>query len=252
MRAGTPNPANQPLNIDMSCARIKRLIRVLILTTAVVGLTSAAVVGRSIADASHFPTAGTYKLQRIFKAPNSWVLEHSRWWPQSLSKFTSGKVTLLSFFYSTCRDPQGCPVVWSTFESVHADVQEREDLHGKVRLVLISLDPRIDTPQQLEFFSLARRATQKIAPWHFLTTWSDHYIGDILDRFGQAAGRDLDANGNLQLTISHQIKFFLIDESSWVREIYAGGFADPAVIENDIRTLLMEAGKLPRQVSEKQ
>ena len=223
--------------------------RALIVMATIIALPSAVVVQRSAADVSKFPSAGSYTLPRIFKAPDTWVLEHSRWRPYGLSHFTSGKVTLLSFFYSTCRDPQGCPVVWSTFESVHADVQNDKELHGKVRLVLISLDPRVDTPEQLEIFSIGRRATQQIAPWHFLTTWSDGYIGQILDDFGQAAGRDVDANGNLQLTISHQVKFYLFDHSSWVREIYSGNFADPEVIENDIRTLLMESGKLPKTSS---
>lgn len=230
----------------MASSCLLKLSRALIAFAIIIGLPSAVVAKQSAAvvSSSPFPQPGTYELARIFRAPDIWVLEHSPWWPRDLSQYTSGKVTLVSFFYSTCRDPAGCPAIWSMFETMHAVVQKKNDLHGKVRLVMISLDPRTDTPHTLEIFSVARRKTQEIAPWHFLTTWSDWYLGSILDGFGQAAARDLDANGNPITTISHQVKFYLLDKSSWVREIYSSAFATPEVIENDIRTLLIEAGEL--------
>ncbi|MBL8564850.1 MAG: SCO family protein [Hyphomicrobiaceae bacterium] len=213
-----------------------------------IGLPSAMVASGSAADVSVFPRPGTYKLPRIFPAPDSWVLEKSRWWPHSLSSYTSGKITLLGFFYATCRDPEGCPATWSLYETIHELVGKKAELHNKVRLVLISLDPRLDTPDRLEIFSIARSDTHHIAPWHFLTTWSDRYLGSILDGFGQAAARDLDENNNPAPTISHQVKFYLLDRSSWVREIYSPAFVTPEVIENDIRTLLIEANELPATV----
>ncbi len=229
----------------MASSCLLRLGRALMLLAAIFLFPSAVAARQSAADVSIFPAPGSYTLGRIFEAPDAWVLEHSPWLPRSLSHYTSGKVTLLSFFYSTCRDPQGCPVIWSTYETIHEIVKKNPELHGKVRLVFISLDPRTDTPQTLELFSIARKDSHNIAPWHFLTTWSDWFLANILDGFGQAAGRDLDINGNTTTTISHQVKFFLIDKDSWVREIYTSNFITPEVVENDIRTLLMEAGELP-------
>lgn len=227
----------------MASSCLLKLSRALVIAI-MVGLPSAVVAQESAAVVSPFPRPGSYTLSRIFKAPNDWVLEESKWWPHRLSRYTSGKVTLLSFFYSTCRDPEGCPAIWSMFETVHEIVKEHRELNGKVRLVLVSLDPRLDTPSQLQIFALARSETQTIAPWHFLTTWSDGFLGSLLEGFGQSAGRDLDANGNPVTTISHQVKYFLIDSSSWVREIYSSAFATPEVVESDIRTLLMESGTL--------
>ncbi len=228
----------------MASSCLLKLSRVLAIAT-IMGLPSAVVANESAADVSPFPRPGTYELARIFKAPDNWVLEESSWWPHRLSSYTSGKITLLSFFYSTCRDPEGCPALWSMFESVHDLVNKDAKLHGKVRLVLISLDPRVDTPRNLQVFATARRDTQRTAPWHFLTTWSDWFLGSILDGFGQAAARDLDANGNPVTTISHQVKFYLMDRSSWVREIYSSAFVTPEIIANDIRTLLLEAEARP-------
>lgn len=223
----------------MASSCLLKLSRVLAIA-AIFGLPSVVVAHESAAGVSQYPRAGSYTLSRIFKAPDKWVLEDSAWWPHRLSHFTNGKVTLLSFFYSICRDPEGCPTIWSVFETIHEVVRKDPELNGKVRLVLISLDPRIDTPEQLQIFALDRSKTQSIAPWHFLTTWSDWFLGSILEGFGQAAGRDLDANGNPVTTISHQVKYYLIDKSSWVREIYSSSFVNPEVVENDIRTLLME------------
>lgn len=228
----------------MASSCLLKLSRVLTIAT-IIGLPSAVVAHGNAADVSPFPPPGSYKLARIFKAPDNWVLEDSAWWPHRLSRYTGGKVTLLSFFYSTCRDPEGCPTIWTTFETVHDAITKDKRLHGKVRLVLISLDPRVDTPTSLSIFSIGRRSTQKISPWHFLTTWSDGFLGSILDGFGQAAARDLDANDNPVTTISHQVKYYLLDESSWVREVYSSSFVAPDVVENDIRTLLMESGELP-------
>lgn len=230
----------------MASSCLLKLSRVLLIAAIFGTLPPSAIEAKeAAAEISLFPAPGTYELPRILKAPESLVLEESSWWPHPLSSYTGGKITLLSFFYSTCRDPEGCPALWSLFESVHELVKKDARLHGKVRLVLISLDPRVDRPSNLQVFAMARRDTQLIAPWHFLTTWSEWFLGSILDGFGQAAARDLDANGNPVTTISHQVKYYLLDSSSWVREIYSSAFVSPAVIGNDIRTLLLESETRP-------
>lgn len=187
-----------------------------------------------------FPKPGTYELHQIQKMPSEWVLEGSAWLPMPLNYYTSGKITLFSFFYATCRDPQGCPAIWSAFENIHAELLEQPELHGKVRLVFVSLDPRLDTPERLVPYAITRQDTHDKVPWHFLTTWSDRYLGTILEGLGQSAARDLDANGHPLPTISHQVKFYLIDKDSWVREIYTSGFFNPEVVLNDIETLNLE------------
>ncbi|NKB15689.1 MAG: SCO family protein [Sphingomonadales bacterium] len=187
-----------------------------------------------------YPRPGSYQLYRIFKPGNFPVLENSRWLPSSLRHYTSGKITVLSFFYSTCRDPQGCPSLWSVFQTIHDNIERSPDLHGRARLVFLSLDPRVDTPETLSLFASAMQRTRAIVPWHFLTTWSDWVLSRVLSSFGQSAARDVDAEGNPALTISHQVKVYLIDKEGWVREIYTSSSILPDVVEADIRTLLME------------
>lgn len=185
-----------------------------------------------------FPSAGTYKLYRIQPAASGWVLEDSVWLPRRLSSFTTGKVTLFSFFYGTCSDPQGCPAAWNAFSAVQEAVKKNPRLHGKVRLVFLSLDPETDTPDMMAFFKSAKSTPE--APWEFLTTWSGSYLTPILDGMFVQASRALDKNGKPTDVINHMLKVFLIDRNGWVREIYTSSFLDPGVVLSDIETLLLE------------
>jgi cytochrome oxidase Cu insertion factor (SCO1/SenC/PrrC family) len=184
------------------------------------------------------PKEGTYELQRIQPAPSGWVLEDSAWIPRRLSSYTKEKITLFSFFYATCRDPEGCPRIWDAFNAVHAAVKKNPKLHGKVRLVLLSLDPKVDTPEMMSFFKTSISTPE--APWSFLTTWSESYLAPILNDMYVPAAREVDDAGKPTDVINHLVKVFLIDKEASVREIYTSSFLDPDVILADIGTLLLE------------
>ena len=64
---------------------------------------------------------------------------------RSLSRYTHGAVTLLSFVYSYCTDPVGCPLAYSVFVDVRSRVLADRELRGKVRFVSLSFDPTNDT-----------------------------------------------------------------------------------------------------------
>ena len=185
-----------------------------------------------------YPEAGTYKLQKIQPAPSGWVLQDSVWIPRRLSSYTKDKVTLFSFFYGTCRDPQGCPKAWDAFQAVHKTVQMNPKWHNKVRLVFLSLDPNADTPEMMSIFQSSMSKPE--APWAFLTTWSESFLGPILNDMYVPAWREFDDSGKPTDVINHLIKVFLIDKEAWVREIYTTNFLDPNVIIADIGTLLLE------------
>jgi len=191
---------------------------------------------QSVADVS-YPAAGTYRLDRIQHASSGLVLEDNNWRPHLLSSYFSGQITLFSFFYAMCRDPLGCPAAWSAFEEVKSRIERDPRLHGRVRLVFLSLDPRTDTPEQLSFF---RGKSTADVPWNFLTTWSRFFLQPILENMGIVTVPDRDENGKRTGQINHMLKVFLIDKDGWVREIYTTSFLNPDVIMNDIRTLEME------------
>jgi cytochrome oxidase Cu insertion factor (SCO1/SenC/PrrC family) len=192
---------------------------------------------QGVADA-FYPKAGTYNLYRIQRSPTGLVIDDSVWKPRLLSNYTTGKITLFSFFYATCRDPLGCPAAWSAFQDVHDAIEKDPNLHNKVRLVFLSLDPKTDTPELLSFY---HSKSTKEAPWYFLTTWSESFLKPILSGMGVAATKEIDENGRTTGLINHMLKVFLIDKDGWVREIYTTSFLNSDVVLNDIRTLMMES-----------
>ncbi|HEY4846859.1 MAG TPA: SCO family protein, partial [Methylocella sp.] len=98
------------------------------------------------------PPPGSYPLDHIQRVPGGIVLEGTRF-PRALSRYTTGAITLLAFFYSYCADPNGCPLAWDAFENVREGIIARAKLHGRVRLVFMSLDPARDTPAMLRGFA---------------------------------------------------------------------------------------------------
>jgi protein SCO1/2 len=184
------------------------------------------------------PPPGSYKLNYIQRVPQAIVLEATRF-PHPLSHYTKGAVTLLGFFYSYCADPDGCPLAWETFEKVREEILARPQLHGHVRLVFMSLDPKHDTPDELSGFARRYVATAHEVPWHFLTTYSYLFLKPLLREMGEEIFVSRETQGE-RAVVNHLLKVFLIDKDEWVREIYSNQSLDPATILGDIETLALE------------
>lgn len=182
---------------------------------------------------------GTYALPAIEPAGNGWVLEDN-YWPRRLSNYTYDAVTLLSFIYTYCIDPIGCPLAYATMADLRSRVLADTSLRGKVRFVSLSFDPTNDTPEAMHSYG-SDYADSTALPWHFLTTYSTHFLLPILDSYGQDVAVELDTAGRPTRTRTHMLKLFLIDPHSEVREIYSAAFLLPEVMYNDIKTLAMES-----------
>jgi protein SCO1 len=188
------------------------------------------------------PAAGSYVLPPIQAAADGWVLEDN-WVPKRLSRYTQGTLTLLSFVYTYCSDPIGCPLAYATFTNVKSRVLADPLLQGRVRLVSLSFDPSNDSPQQMRIYG-GDHARDSRVPWHFLTTYSTRFLKPILDGFGQDVEIELDERGRPTRARSHMLKVFLLDTQGQVREIYSAAFLHPDVIVNDLRTLALQT-RLP-------
>ena len=183
------------------------------------------------------PAPGTYTLQRIMAAPDGEVLDlNGR--AQPLRRFTRERITLLGLIYTTCVDPEGCPLAYRVFDALRPAIGARPGLRDKVRLVTLSFDPRHDTPAAMRAYA-GRRATEDRTgvPWSFLTTRSPQALAPLLDGFGQDVRSIRGLTGRREL--SHVLKVFLIDDTAVVREIYDSTFLHPQAVLNDIETLLM-------------
>ena len=183
------------------------------------------------------PPPGSYVLHAIMPAPEGRVLDLDGQ-RRPLSSFTSGKITLLGFIYTSCPDARGCPLAYQVFHAVRHRVAEHRELRGRVRLVSLSFDPARDTPARMRAYAggLPRAGVE----WALLTTESPRTLLPLLDGFGQDVRVEHDARGRATGPFSHTLKVFLIDARGIVREIYTPSYLYPDVILNDIATLRME------------
>ena len=186
------------------------------------------------------PAPGSYRLERIMKAPDGIVLE-SDGSLRRLSEFTTGKVTVFSFIYTYCTDPQGCPLAYATLHSLKRTIESTPSLRGKVRFVSMSFDPEYDTPVAMRSYGGAEARANNGLEWHFLTTRNGRELAPMLEGFGQdvsvAASKP---PGQRAPVLSHLLKVYLLDAGGEVREIYSTSWLHPAVLLNDIKTLLQE------------
>lgn len=200
----------------------------------------AADVGPGSAPRTEFTPlrAGTYQLQSIQPVREATLLDESGK-PVKLSTLTQGKVTLLTFFYTYCVDPLGCPFLHDTLTQLRDRIVTDKDLAKNIRFVGISCDPTHDTPQALAQFSKSFHGNAGFE-WRFLTTPAVPALLPVLEDFGQDVSVELDDQGKPTRTLHHMLKAFLIDARGTVREIYTLAFIQPDVMLNDIRTLHME------------
>ena len=224
-----------------------RRARVLTALTAAAALAAAAGAGLAHEPDDRLPAAvtmdfvppppGSYTLNAIMRAPDGPVLDRDGR-RRPLARFTTGKITLLGFIYTSCADPRGCPLATQVFHTVRHRVSEDPDLRARVRLVSLSFDPRRDTPAVMRHY--AAEVPDTGVEWAFLTTELPRTLVPLLDGFGQDVRVELDAHGRAAGPLAHVLKVFLIDTRGMVREIYTTSYLYPEVILNDIKTLRLE------------
>jgi protein SCO1 len=184
------------------------------------------------------PAAGTYELKRIQSSPDATLLDASAR-PVRLATQTTGRITLLTFFYTYCADPWGCPFAYRTLTGLRETLLSRRQLAERVRFVSVSFDPTHDTPEALRRYA-QRFGDDPQFDWRFLTARSVPELLPLLDAFGQDASVAMDSEGRPTRVVNHMLKLFLIDREGIVREIYSLAFVQPQVMLNDIETLALE------------
>jgi cytochrome oxidase Cu insertion factor (SCO1/SenC/PrrC family) len=214
-----------------------------VVTVVVAGVAAAAEdPGKATAPRMEFvpPPAGSYRLQRIQGVSDA-VLLDSAGHTVRLAAFTRGKITLLTFFYTYCVDPLGCPFAHTTLAELRDQVRGDRALAERVRFVSVSLDPSHDTPGAIADYAREFDIDPKFE-WRFLTARRAAELLPVLDDFGQDVSVELDQRGRPTRALHHMLKMFLIDARGQVREIYTLAFIQPQVMFNDIKTLAMESG----------
>ncbi len=135
------------------------------------------------------PAPGSYRLPRI-KAAGGGSVVSAKGEDLKLGDCLAGKITLLSFIYTRCSDPNGCPLATSTlfevFDRATADGMLSEDL----RLISLSFDPENDTPEVMAHYGPGVEIAEVgDLRWLLLTTRGNESLAPILDAYDQPVGR---------------------------------------------------------------
>jgi cytochrome c peroxidase len=185
------------------------------------------------------PLVGSYQLPAIGYATDGAVITEKGESESLYDLLGNDKIILLSFFYSTCSDINGCPLATAVMYSLQDIVKKDPILAGRFQMISLSFDPSFDTP---EVVSLYGAGLAQSSDWRFATTASLDDINPILEGYGQSVIRDIDENGNELPSFSHILKVFLIDAQKKIRNIYSVSFLYPELIVADAKTILAEAG----------
>jgi cytochrome c peroxidase len=189
------------------------------------------------------PEPGSYDLPPIQEAADGEVIDAGGA-SNRLFDYLGDRYVLLSFIYTRCGDARGCPLATGVLQKVHRRVAADEDLADRVRLVTLSFDPARDHPEVMRRYASARGVDAgpeaDADSWAFLTTASDDALDPILEGYGQSIVPEVDPDGRPTGQFAHVLKVFLIDPERRVRNIYSTSFLHPALVINDLETLLLE------------
>jgi cytochrome c peroxidase len=183
------------------------------------------------------PPAGSYQLPALGKAVDGDVMD-DKGRRLRLHELQGDKLVLMGFIYTHCPDINGCPLASFVMKQVQGRLVETPELAKQVRLISLSFDPELDTPEAMRQY--ARHFRRSGFDWQFLTTDSESALQPILEGYGQWRQVILKEDGSYAGSMSHILRVYLIDRSNRIRNIYSAGFLHTDTVVNDLQTLLME------------
>jgi protein SCO1 len=199
---------------------------------------SAPAPGGPRVEAQRLPAPGSYTLPRIQRCPDGEVLQ-SDGRALRLHAALRGRISVLGFMYTYCRDPVGCPLAYRIMLATRDALMRDAALAAQAQLVSLSFDPANDTPEQMRNYGHGQADPARVR-WRFLTTASVPKLLPLLEGLGQDVSVETDARGTPTRTLNHLLKVFLIDGQLWVREIYSVATLDVAALVNDMKTVALE------------
>ncbi|MGH8531970.1 MAG: cytochrome c peroxidase [Gammaproteobacteria bacterium] len=190
---------------------------------------------RAQAISLSYPDAGSYELPPLKPAGDGEIVT-STGTVTTLHELYAGKLVVLSLVYTRCADAQGCP--WATallgIASKRLD-RDEPTISSRARFITLSFDPEHDSPEVMRRYGAP---FAKDGDWVFATTRSPAALAPILRAYGQ--NLQPEPSGTAGAGLAHLLRVFLIDENRMIRNIYGASVLDPALLANDLKTLVLE------------
>jgi cytochrome oxidase Cu insertion factor (SCO1/SenC/PrrC family) len=182
------------------------------------------------------PPAGSYVLPPIDSVADHPLLDMSGR-PTTLFALKKDRLAVVAFVYTTCIDATGCPLGLALLQRLDTALADDRALARRVTLVAISFDPERDTPARMAHMRALHRPR---TDWRFATTRGDRELTPLLADFDQPVAKLRFADGEWTGLFRHVLKVFLLDGQNRVRNVYSTGYLHPALVLNDLRTVLGE------------
>lgn len=133
----------------------------------------------------------------------------------------------LTFMYTSCPQPDFCPLMDRNFAAVQNEIKKTPAL-SDVRLVSVSFDPAHDTPPVLKMHAKALQADPGV--WHFVTTRTDDIKG-FAAKFGVIA----EPSDESPTILTHNLSTAVIDPDGRLVKIRPGNTWTPADLIADLK-----------------
>jgi protein SCO1 len=224
---------------------ITNLLRLFLVAGAITTVEASDQLSRDSDHDYDAPAPGSYNLP-VVKIAADGALIDSGGKSVNLRELVRGRVTVLSFIYTRCAAPKACPYATSVLSQLHRVSLDDHELEKSLRLVSVSFDPEYDTPQRLATYAEGINDEKSGCEWRFVTAKSRAELENILGAYGQAVDKRSNP-ADPQGPLYHILRVFLIDREGRIRNIYSSGTLDPRLVLADVRTLLLEETKLPKQ-----
>ena len=101
----------------------------------------------------------------IYNLPSKWTNQDGQ---EIEMKQLKGKVLVMVMIYTSCK--AACPRLVADMRNIESRLPE--DIKKDVKLVLISIDPKTDTPERLKEFSIANKMEGE--QWEFLRSTEEN------------------------------------------------------------------------------
>ena len=146
--------------------------------------------------------------------------------PRPLTSLKGHRVAL-TFMYTSCPQPDFCPLMDRNFAAVQNEIKKTPAL-ADVRLISVSFDPAHDTPAVLKTHATGLQADPAI--WHFVTT-STEDIKDFAAKFAVIA----EPSAESPAILTHNLSTAVIDGDGRLVKIRPGNMWTPADLIADLK-----------------